>query len=188
MGARTRTVPRRLVASRRCAGGGRDARGVHPPPPRGEGRRARALAPRAARDVQRSRPSPRPAVDRDRLPRSRPGARGPALFRRTRTGIPLAPCRSSPSTTARSPSRVANVCARSSRTRTSATPSRRRRSRSASSACSTARRSVTTSRPRTSSVCSSGAASSSRPERSGRRAGPAGARRPSFASASAASR
>src|SRR5438045_9128830 len=40
--------------SRRSPRAGRDARGVHPPPPRAEGRRPGALAPRAARDAERS--------------------------------------------------------------------------------------------------------------------------------------
>ena len=46
-----RAVPRRLVAPRRRPRAGRDARAVDPPPPRGEGRRPRARAPRAARDA-----------------------------------------------------------------------------------------------------------------------------------------
>ena len=50
---------------------GRDARELDPPAPRDEGRRARGLAPRAARDVERSRPASRALGARDRLPGAR---------------------------------------------------------------------------------------------------------------------
>ena len=51
---------------------GRDARGIDPPPPRGQGRRARALAPRAARDAQRPRPVTARVAARNGVPRARP--------------------------------------------------------------------------------------------------------------------
>ena len=53
LGAGARAVRRHLVAPGRRPRAGRDARGVDPPPPRGQGRRPRARPPRAARDAQR---------------------------------------------------------------------------------------------------------------------------------------
>ena len=52
----------RSAAAGRCPGGylaaGETLEAVDPPPPRDEGRRARALPPRAARDAERPRPPP----------------------------------------------------------------------------------------------------------------------------------
>src|SRR5919197_1406701 len=75
--ARPRARSRRLVAPGRLPRRRRDARGVDPPPPRREGRRAGALPPGAARHVERSPAPPRPAPARDRLPRPRPHRRRP---------------------------------------------------------------------------------------------------------------
>ncbi len=126
---------------------------LDPPPPRGQGGRARARPPRAARDAERPGRDPARPADRDRLPRARPGATSTRSARghRVASGRTSSPRR--PSTTARSRWRAASGCARSSRTRTSASRSRRRASPSPSSAASTARRSATTSPPRTSSAC-----------------------------------
>ena len=133
---------------------GRDARAVDPPPPRDEGRRARALPPRAARDAQRARPQPASAGS-SRPPTSASSrATSTPACPTTRAGIPVDELpRSSRSTTGRSCSPAASGCARSSRTRTSASRSRPTSSRSRSCATSTAPRSGTTSRRRTSSAC-----------------------------------
>ena len=103
---------------------GRDARAVDPPPPRGEGRRARALPPRAARDAQR--PGPQPARAGSSRPPTSASSRATSTRRcpPTRAGTRSTSCRSSRSTTARSCSPAASGCARSSRTRTSASRSR----------------------------------------------------------------
>ena len=84
---------------------------LDPPPPRGEGRRARARAPRAARDAQRPRPQPAALGARDRLPRARPERRSTRRFPPTRAGTRSTSCRSSPSTTTRSCSPAASGCA-----------------------------------------------------------------------------
>ena len=55
LATRARPVRGRLGAPRRSPAARRDARGVDPPAPRGEGRPPRGRAPRAGRDVQRPR-------------------------------------------------------------------------------------------------------------------------------------
>ena len=105
---------------------GRDARGVDPPPPRGEGRRARALAPRAARDAAATRaatrsggssPPPTSASSRATSTRRCPPTRAGTRSTRCR---PLA--FDHDADRARRPRAAAR---RSSRTRTSASRSRR---------------------------------------------------------------
>ena len=140
----------------------RDARGVDPPAPRGEGRRARALAPRAARDAQRSRAAPAawqlataylglvPARRRPGRPRGHglaPGRRAAATGVRPRGDRARRP---------RAPARQALVHEPRLRARA------RRRSRSPSCATSTRPRSGTRCRRRTCSASCSAAACSSR--------------------------
>ena len=145
------------------------------PPPRDEGRRARGLAPRAARDVERSGSSSRALGARDRVPRARSAGDGSERSRRHALAPQSTRCPTPPSTTARSSSPGATGCAGSSRTRTSGSLSLPRRSRWPSSATCTRRRSATRCRRRTSSASCSGAA---RSRRSGQRRahGPAGGR------------
>ena len=71
-----------LVAARRVARAGRDARDVHPQAPCGKGRRAGALAPRAARDAKRSRPIPRRVGARHCVPRPGSERRRPCASHR----------------------------------------------------------------------------------------------------------
>ena len=125
LAARARALRRRLVPPRRLPRAGRDARGVDPPPPRGEGRRARALAPRAARDAERPGPQPARVAARDGVPRARAVATSTPPCRPTRAGTRSTTCRPWRSTTKGSRSPAATACARSSRTRTSASRSRR---------------------------------------------------------------
>ena len=109
-------------------------------------------------------------------------------FRRTRPGIRSTTCRELAFDYWPSSWRGASACAPSSLTRTSALRSRRRRSRSPSSATSTAPRSATTCRRRTCSACCFAARCSSRPGSCARRAVRAAALLPSTASATARSR
>ena len=73
-------------AARRGRPRARDARALDPPPPRREGRRPRALAPRAARDAGRPR---EPACVDDGLPRARPHRHRSGRARRTRGWHPV---------------------------------------------------------------------------------------------------
>ena len=159
----------------RLSRAGRDARAVDPPPSGGEGRRTRALAPRAARDAER--PGAQPDASGSLRRRTSGSFRRTSTppSRPTRPGTRSTTCRPWRSTTKGSRSPAATACARSSRTRTSASRSHRRRSRSRSSATSTARHWATTSPPRISSACSCGEAFSSGRARSAR-PGPAGGR------------
>ena len=102
----------------------RDARAVDPPPPRGQGRRARARPPRAARDAERPRPQPAALGARDRLPRARPERRRPGAARRHALAPGRQPAGARVRPRARSCSPGASGCGRSSRTRTSASRSR----------------------------------------------------------------
>src|SRR6185312_13319856 len=58
VGAGSGALPRRLVPPGRLPRARRDAGAVDPRPPRREGGRPRARAPRTARDAQRPRPQP----------------------------------------------------------------------------------------------------------------------------------
>ena len=114
----------RVGAARRRPRRGRDARGVDPPPTRRQGGRAGALAPRAARDVERPR-SGAPSGARSRPPTS--GSSPPTSTRRCRTtrpGTRSTRCRRWRSTTGRSRSPGVSGSGRSCRTRTSASRSR----------------------------------------------------------------
>ena len=92
LAARPGARSRRLGAARRLPRRRRDARGVDPPPPRSEGRRPRALPPRAARNVERPAPAPGRAPARDRVPRPRPDATPTRPSRQTPRGIPSTAC------------------------------------------------------------------------------------------------
>ena len=98
---------------------------------------------------------------RDGRSRPRTSVSPRPMRRSTATGAPSLPCR--PTMPSSSQPRRRG-CARSSRTRTSASRSPRRRSRSRSCARSTSQRSGTTCRRRTCSGCSSGAACCERVE------------------------
>ena len=156
-----RAVLSRVGPPRRLSRRRRDAGGVDPPAPGGEGRRPATHPPRAARDAQRARSATRPSASlRPRTSGSSPSAstRGCPL---TPRGIPSTTFPGWRSTTRRSRSPAASGYAPSSRTRTSASPWRRRSSRSRSCARSTQPRSATESRPPTCSASSSAAACSS---------------------------
>ncbi len=106
---------------------------------------------------------PRGAPARDRVPRPRPRSGATRPSPTTRVGTRWKTFRAWRSTTARSRTRRASGCARSSRTRTSASRSRPTCSRSPSCARSTRPRSDTTCPRRTCSACFSGAGCSCRP-------------------------
>ena len=77
---------RRVGPPGRLSRARRDARGVDPPAPRRQGRRARGLPPRAARDAERSRPVPARVAARDRVSRRSFRAASTRPCRRTRAG------------------------------------------------------------------------------------------------------
>ena len=149
---------------------------LDPPPPRRQGRRARARPPRAARDPQRPRTETRCAGS-SRRPTS--GSSPPTSTRRCRptragtrsTGLPHARLRPRADRARRPGAAAREALLHEHRLRARA----RRRSRSPSSATSTARRSATTSRRRTCSACScAGTCSSPTGEPARARARPAG--------------
>ena len=83
----------------RLPGPRRAARGVDPAPPGREGRRPRALPPRAARDAERPRPASRRMAARDRLPRASSPPTSTRPCPRTRPGTRSTRCRRWRSTT-----------------------------------------------------------------------------------------
>ena len=123
-GSGPRALLGRVGAAGRHARRRGDARGVDPPASRREGRRARRRPSRAARVVERDRSRPRPARARDRVPRDRSRGRRSGACPRTPSGTPWTTCPRQRSTTARSCSPAASACGASSRTPTSASPSR----------------------------------------------------------------
>ena len=188
MAAGAQAVPRRVVRPGGVSGAGRDAGAVHPRPPREEGGRARAGAPRAARDPERPGTQPARMGARHRLPGpgpSRPRPRSPR-------GHALAPGREPararlrpPGDRARGPRPPAGEALVHER-RASRSP--RRSSRSPSYGSSTSRRSGTRSRRRTCSEFSCDGACWSERASGESRAGSVGAPRRCTASARGGSR
>ena len=124
LGAREGTARRGLGPSRAATSSRARRSSSRSATPGREGRRPRALTSRAARDPQRARSAPARVAARDGLPRGRAARGRPALPEDT-DWHPVDRLPRLPSTTARSRWPAASGCGRNSRTRTSASRSRR---------------------------------------------------------------